>query len=104
MLGNIGQFWALVGFGAHVMGAIAAATAAAWLLGRRKGFGDAWPAVALGLGLTAAWCLVIAVLGEGGLPASIAEAAASLSEHGASPPADAGQTNPSTLETTGDQP
>ena len=62
MLGNIGQFWALVGFGAHVMGAIAAATAAAWLLGRRKGFGDAWPAVALGLGLTAAWCLVIAVL------------------------------------------
>ena len=72
---GLGHFWALAGFGAHVMGAIGAATAAAWLLGRRKGFDDAWPVMALGLGLTAAWCLVVAVLGEGGLPASIAEAA-----------------------------
>ncbi|HEX8059257.1 MAG TPA: XrtA/PEP-CTERM system histidine kinase PrsK [Novosphingobium sp.] len=75
MTGSLGYFWALAGFGAHILGAIAAATAAAWLLSRRKGFGTAWPVVALGLGLTAAWCLVIAVLGDDGLPASIAEAA-----------------------------
>jgi putative PEP-CTERM system histidine kinase len=75
MESSLGYFWTVAGFAAHVMGAIGAATAAAWLLGRRKGFGDAWPAVVAGLGLTAAWCLVVAVLGEDSQSASIAEAA-----------------------------
>ncbi|MBW8754535.1 MAG: PEP-CTERM system histidine kinase PrsK [Sphingomonadales bacterium] len=78
MQGGLGYFWVLGGFAAHVSGAIAAATAAAWLLSRRQGFGNAWPAVALGLCLTAGWCLVVAVLGENSLPASIAEAARNI--------------------------
>jgi putative PEP-CTERM system histidine kinase len=75
MSGLFGHVWALFGPGAHLVGAIASATAAAWLLARRKGFGSAWPAVAAALSLTAAWSLVVAVLGENGLAAGIAEAA-----------------------------
>ena len=73
MTGAVDPAWALLAFGAHAIGAVAAATVAVWLLSRRKGFGNAWPALALGLGFTAAWSLVVAVLGEGGLPAAIAE-------------------------------
>lgn len=78
MGGNPGGIWTLLGFGLHLLGAIAAATVAAWLLSRRRGFGDAWPALVLGLSLTAAWCLVAAVLGDGGLPSAVAEAMRNL--------------------------
>ncbi|MCW1428220.1 XrtA/PEP-CTERM system histidine kinase PrsK [Novosphingobium sp. JCM 18896] len=74
----VSPFWTLVGASTHVVGAVAAATAAVWLLGRRKGFGDAWPAIVVGLALTATRCLIVAVLGDGGLPASLAEAARNL--------------------------
>lgn len=73
MGGDSGGIWALLGSGLHLAGAIAAATVAAWLLSRRRGFGNAWSAVVLGLSLTAAWCLVVAVLGDGGLPSAVAE-------------------------------
>ena len=78
MTGGFSQFWALLGPATHMLGAITAATAAAWLLSRRKGFGSAWSAVVVGLALTALRCLIVAVLGDGGLPAAIAEAARNL--------------------------
>ena len=71
-------FWAFASTSTHVGGALAAATAAVWLLGRRKGFGDAWPAIVVGLALSAMRCLIVAVLGDGGLPASLAEALRNL--------------------------
>ncbi|MEJ5975726.1 XrtA/PEP-CTERM system histidine kinase PrsK [Novosphingobium sp. PS1R-30] len=74
----ISPFWTLAGASTHLVGAVAAATAAVWLLSRRKGFGDAWPAIVIGLALTAIRCLIVAVLGDGGLPASLAEAARNL--------------------------
>ena len=70
--------WPLLGPGAHLVAAVASATAAAWLLARRSGYGAVWPTVVAALALTACWCLVIAVIGDGGLPASIAEAARNL--------------------------
>jgi putative PEP-CTERM system histidine kinase len=76
--GALDQFWTLLGFGANAVGAIAAATAAAWLLSRKQGFGHAWPAVVLGLALTAALCLIVAVMGDGGMIAAGAEALRNL--------------------------
>lgn len=70
--------WATLSFGAHLLGAMASATGAAWLLSRRKGFGGAWPSVVAGLALTAAWCLIAAVKGGAGLPTAVAEAARNL--------------------------
>ncbi len=75
---GLDHFWGLIGSGAHMAGAIAAATAAAWLLSRRKGFGNAWPSIATGLCLTALWCLIVAMLGDNSQPAAIAEAARNL--------------------------
>lgn len=75
---GMSRFWALLGFGSHVAGSIAAATLAAWLLSRRKDFGLAWPAIVAGLALTAVQSLVLAVMGDGGLPATLAEAARNL--------------------------
>jgi putative PEP-CTERM system histidine kinase len=78
MSGQMTAFWVIFGFGAHVFGAIAAATVAVWLLSRRKGLGDAWPAIVAALGLTTAWCLIVGVMGEGGLLAVVAEAVRNL--------------------------
>jgi putative PEP-CTERM system histidine kinase len=69
---------ATLSFGAHLLGAMASATGAAWLLSRRKGFGGAWPSIVAGLALTAAWCLIAAVKGGAGLPTAVAEAARNL--------------------------
>jgi putative PEP-CTERM system histidine kinase len=78
MSGTFTGLWALLGAAAHVAGAIASATAAAWLLSRRKGFGNVWPTIVLGLAMTAGWCLVASVLGDQGPTAGIAEAARNL--------------------------
>jgi putative PEP-CTERM system histidine kinase len=77
-VGLVAGLWPLLGALAHVAGAIAAATAAAWLFSRRKGIGNAGPAIALGLAMTAGWCLVVAVLGNLTLIAGVAEAARNL--------------------------
>ena len=78
MGGIFGDFWTVFGVAAHAVGAVATLTAAVWLTLRRSSFGNAWAALTAGLGLTAAWCLIVAVLGSDGLAAALAEAARNL--------------------------
>jgi putative PEP-CTERM system histidine kinase len=68
-----GYLWTVVEAAACLAGAVAAATVAAWLAGRRSGFGAARPAVVAALALTAGWCLIVAVAGGGRLVADVAE-------------------------------
>ena len=59
---NLAAFtpWTMLYVTLHVAGAIAAATVAFWLAGRRERFGDAGAPVVAALALTAAWSIVLA--------------------------------------------
>ncbi len=67
------SFWAGLGLAAHVAGAVAALATAAWLIGRRRSFGAAQPAIVASLFITALWALAVAASGAGGLVTSLAE-------------------------------
>jgi hypothetical protein len=69
--------WSLLGLSTHVAGAIAAATVALWVAGRRSRFGAAGMPVVVGLCLITLWSLVIA---GGGRPilATVTEMARNL--------------------------
>jgi hypothetical protein len=59
---NLAAFtpWTMLYVTLHVAGAIAAATVAFWLAGRRERFGDAGAPVVAALALTAVWSIVLA--------------------------------------------
>lgn len=66
--------WQVLGLALHMAGAIAAATVAIWLLGRRNRFGPAGTAVVCALVLTAIWGLAVVTLGGTTFVVSLAEA------------------------------
>ena len=64
------DFWAGIATATHLAGACATVTAGGWLLTRRARFGGAGNALLAALGLSAAWCLSVAVTGGAGLLSS----------------------------------
>ncbi|MBA3055168.1 MAG: PEP-CTERM system histidine kinase PrsK [Sphingomonadales bacterium] len=70
--------WSLFSMLAHLLGASAAATLAAWLAGRRSAAGPAGLAIVIALAVSAAWALVIAVTGSDSPAAHITESARNL--------------------------
>lgn len=72
------QGWVLFGGAAHLLGACAAATLAAWLLGRRSQVGPAGLAYVGALVVSAAWALAVASTGVDGPVAHAAESLRNL--------------------------
>jgi putative PEP-CTERM system histidine kinase len=70
--------WALVGSLAHLIGACAAATLAAWLAGRRTALGPAGLAIVVALAANATWGLAVAATGVDSGAAHITESARNL--------------------------
>ena len=79
MGGEISEGWALFGGAAHLLGACAAATLAAWLAGRRSQVGPAGLAIIGALVVSAAWALAVAATGVDRPAAHIAESLRNLS-------------------------
>jgi len=61
-----------------MLAAICAASAGAWLFGRRATFGEAGAPIVAGLALTASWCLAVIAAGADGAAEGLAEAARNL--------------------------
>jgi len=74
----LGEAYSLGRLIVDIGGAVAATTVAAWLFGRHQRFGPAGTAIIAGLLLTAAWCVVVAVTGDSGSLADLAEAARNI--------------------------
>ena len=70
--------WILFGGAAHLLGACAAATLAAWLAGRRNQVGPAGLALVLALVVSAGWALAVASTGVGQPAAHVAESLRNL--------------------------
>jgi putative PEP-CTERM system histidine kinase len=70
----LGDAFSLAMLAVDIGGAVAATTVAAWLVGHPQRFGPAGTAIIAGLLLTAAWCVVVAVTGDRGSLADLAEA------------------------------
>jgi putative PEP-CTERM system histidine kinase len=70
--------WTLFGGAAHLLGACAAATLAAWMVGRRHQLGPAALAFIGALVASAVWALTVAVTGGVGATASTAESVRNL--------------------------
>ena len=70
--------WTLVGSLAHITGACAAATLAAWLAGRRTAIGPAGLAVVIALAASATWALAVAATGVDSPAAHITESLRNL--------------------------
>jgi putative PEP-CTERM system histidine kinase len=70
---DLAQLWQLAGMASHVAGAVASATVAVWLAGRRERFHPAGSSIVAALLATAVWCLTIAAWGGGGLVSGLAE-------------------------------
>jgi len=70
--------WVLLADLAHLIGACAAATLAAWVGGRRSTVGPAGTAIVEALALSAAWALTVAATGVGSSAGHIAESARNL--------------------------
>src|SRR5512139_908313 len=70
--------WTLFAGGVHLFAACAAATLAAWLVGRRNQIGPAGLAIIGALVVSAAWALTVAATGVDGPSAHVAESLRNL--------------------------
>lgn len=78
MIAGLPELWHVGGIIAHVAGAVASATVALWLAGRRERFRPAGGAIVTALLLTAVWCLTIAASHDNGLVSGLAESLRNL--------------------------
>lgn len=78
MFPHLAQFWPIFGLAAQICGAVASATAALWLAGRREFLGRVGNAMVAALFLTATWCLSVAVSGDENFSSALAESVRNL--------------------------